>query len=209
MGGTDKLFADLNGRPVLAHSTIAFIRCPAIEEIVVVVHPDSLARARDVLQGPGWNKVRHIVAGGERRQDSVRNGLLALAPCDLVAIHDGARPLVSRDIIETGLQLAAMHGGAVAAVPVKDTVKRVDAGGFVCETLDRATLRAVQTPQCFRYSEILDAYQTASSEYTDDAMLFEHAQRRVVLYPGADANLKITTPEDLLFATALMNRRDA
>src|SRR5258708_35548774 len=103
MGGSDKLFADLNGRPVLAHATAAFARCPTIQEVVVVLHASNLARARDLLQGPGWEKVRKVVEGGERRQDSVVNGLRALAACGVVAIHDGARALLTRAVSQRGL----------------------------------------------------------------------------------------------------------
>ena len=157
-----KLALDLGGKPVLLHTLEALQRSPRVDEIVLVVRPEEEAGWRSRLaQLPGQRKVRRVVAGGERRQDSVARGLAVLDPrSSVVVVHDGARPLVSRELLHRTIEAAAEHGAAVAAMPVTDTVKEVS-GEWVQRTLDRSRLWAAQTPQAFRTEVLREAYAAA------------------------------------------------
>ncbi len=206
MGGTDKVFALLGGKPVLARVIDVFQSCNAIDRIVVVVNERNLERCRQLVAGEGWSKITDVCAGGERRQDSVAAGLGRLRDCDWVAIQDGARPLVTVDLIERGLEAARETGAAVAAVPVTDTIKIAGDDRIVRETPSRQNLWAVQTPQVFRINIITEAYQKANGEATDDATLAEQAGCKVKLYMGSYDNIKVTTPDDLILAEALWQK---
>jgi 2-C-methyl-D-erythritol 4-phosphate cytidylyltransferase len=202
MGGIDKVFALLGGKPVLARVIDAFESCEQVNQIVVVVSRKNLERCRQLINGEGWSKPIEVCAGGRRRQDSVAAGLSRLNHCHWVVIHDGARPLVTRDLIERGLKAAEETGAAVAAIPVTDTIKVADVNGIVHQTPPRQNLWAVQTPQVFRYGFITEAYQQAKGEATDDASLVEQLGYKVKLYMGSYDNIKITTSYDLLAAEA-------
>nr|BBH95008.1 2-C-methyl-D-erythritol 4-phosphate cytidylyltransferase [Thermogemmatispora argillosa] len=211
MAGRDKLWTPLAGRLTLARTVEAFESCSLIQAIVLVVHPAREADAWELLAEEGWRKVIAVVAGGPRRQDSVRLGLEALArrlpDIQWVLVHDGARPFVSSALIEAGLQAVRLHQAAVAAVPVKDTLKVVK-GGYVCETPERARLWVVQTPQVFAFSLLWEAYHALSAqvmeeEVGDDAALVERLGYRVAIFPGSYTNMKITTQEDFLLAEYL------
>ncbi len=211
MRGREKLFYPLEGVPLLALTLAAFQEHPGIGEIVLVGGD----RVRDRLEKEwreryGLTGVAAAVPGGPRRQDSVYNGLKAFdSPPGLVLIHDGDRPFVSRAVISAVLA-AAPGGGAVAAVAVKDTVKRVDGEGVIIDTPDRRELRLAQTPQGFPFPAILEAHQRArreGREVTDDAALAEWAGLRVRVVEGSSDNIKVTTPEDLLLAEAIHSRR--
>ena len=207
MGGMDKIFALLAGRAVLAHSVAAFEAHPRVGAAVVVLHPDSVERGRALVREMGWGKVAAVVAGGGRRQDSVAAGLDALPPaCRWVLIHDGARPCVTGDVIDRGIDAAEQFGAAVAATPVKDTIKVVDPNGVVVETPDRAALWAVQTPQVFRLDLLRAAYAANDDDVTDDAGLVEKLGHAVKVFRGSYDNIKVTTPEDLDVAAALLRR---
>jgi 2-C-methyl-D-erythritol 4-phosphate cytidylyltransferase len=202
MGGVDKVFAPLGGKPVIARVIDAFEGCDSVDQIVVVVSEKNLEPCRKLIAGGGWSKPIEICAGGRRRQDSVAAGLSRLNHCHWVVIHDGARPLVTRDLIERGLKAAEETGAAVAAIPVTDTIKVADVNGIVHQTPPRQNLWAVQTPQVFRYGLIAEAYQQAKGEATDDASLVEQLGYKVKLYMGSYDNIKITTSYDLLAAEA-------
>jgi 2-C-methyl-D-erythritol 4-phosphate cytidylyltransferase len=207
MNGVDKTWALLAGRPVIAHTLDVFATSPLIDHITMVVAQERMEQARELAGQEGWHKIHAVVTGGPRRRDSVFAGLQALPDdCEIVAIHDGARPLVTEAIIEEGLRAVKATGAATAAVPVKDTVKRVDAEGFVVETPDRASLYAVQTPQIFSRDLILAAHQAvdAALDVTDDALLIEMQGVRVRIFAGSYTNLKITTPEDLALSETLL-----
>jgi 2-C-methyl-D-erythritol 4-phosphate cytidylyltransferase len=209
MGGREKVFAPLGGEPLLSHSLRAFHQCQAVDQIVLALNPDNIERGRRLVEAQGWWKVQAICLGGPRRQDSVREGLERLSGCEWAIIHDGARPLVSPELILCGLKEAQERGAAVAAVPVKDTLKIVSDDLEVETTPNRSTLWAVQTPQVFRYHLILEAYRRATGEACDDATLLERLGHRVKIYMGAYDNIKVTTAEDLAIAEALlMNRRN-
>ncbi|MBX5450737.1 2-C-methyl-D-erythritol 4-phosphate cytidylyltransferase [Thermogemmatispora sp.] len=214
MAGRDKLWTPLAGRLTLARTVDVFEACPLIQAIVLVVHPTREADSWELLAEEGWRKVIAVVAGGPRRQDSVRVGLEALArhlpDTQWVLVHDGARPFVSSSLIEAGLQAARLHQAAVAAVPVKDTLKVVE-GRYVCETPERARLWVVQTPQVFAFSLLWEAHharsaQAGEEEVSDDAALVESLGYRVAIFPGSYTNMKITTQEDFLLAEYLVQQ---
>lgn len=209
MVGRDKLWSLLAGRATLARTIDVFEASPIIEHIVLVINSERIEAAARLREREAWRKVADIVAGGARRQDSVRNGLDALAELapqmQWVMIHDGARPLVTGRIIEAGLQAAQQSGAAIAAVPVKDTIKHVE-NGLVQATIDRSRHWAAQTPQVFSFALIRAAYSSPHSreEATDDAALLERLGKPVTVFPGSYTNIKITTPEDIRIAEALL-----
>lgn len=208
MGGIDKIFATLGGTSVLENVASVFDASRYIDHFVVVLTTDNAPRGKHLLAGKNLSKLAKVVPGGLRRQDSVEAGLKALPACKWVVIHDGARPLVSSELITRGLEAAQETGAAVAAVPVTDTVKLVDEGGYVKETLNRSRLWSVQTPQVFRFDIIKEAYSKAAGEVTDDAALVEAAGARVKLYMGAYDNIKLTTRADLALAETLWRRKE-
>ncbi len=201
MNGIDKVLASLGGRPVLSYVLSAFDSCKSVDQIILVVNEKSLEACQKLVAG--LSKPIDVCTGGKRRQDSVAAGLKQLKKCDWVIIHDGARPLVTKELIEEGLKAAQETGAAVAAVPVTDTIKVADDDRIVHQTPPRQNLWAVQTPQVFRSDIITKAYQQAP-EVTDDAALVEQAGYKVKLYMGSYDNIKITTPQDLLVAEALI-----
>jgi 2-C-methyl-D-erythritol 4-phosphate cytidylyltransferase len=201
MNGIDKVLAPLAGRPVISHVLSAFDSCKSISHIVLVVNEKSLEPCRKLTVG--LSKPIDLCVGGKRRQDSVAAGLKRLKDCDWVIIHDGARPLVTKELIEAGLEAAKETGAAAAAVPVTDTIKIAGDDRIVHQTPPRQNLWAVQTPQVFLPGIITKAYQQAKGEATDDAALVEQAGYKVKLYMGSYENIKITTPQDLLIAEAL------
>ena len=203
MGGVDKVFAPLGGKPALARVLDAFESCDSIDQIVVVVSRENLERCRQLITEKGWSKPIEVCAGGRRRQDSVAAGLSQLDNCEWVVIHDGARPLVTADLIERGLEAAEETGAAVAAIPVTDTIKVAGDDRIVHQTPNRQNLWAVQTPQVFRFDIIAEAYRQVEGEVTDDASLVERLGYQVKLYMGSYDNIKITTNYDLLMAEAL------
>ena len=206
MGGLDKMFALLGGKPILARVTETFQKCRLIDQIVLVVNEKNIEKIRKLVAENGWLKVSDVCAGGRRRQDSVAAGLKKIRDEEWVVIHDGARPLVTTDLIERGLEAAKETGASVAAVPVTDTIKAAGDDGIVHQTLPRQNLMAVQTPQVFRIDIIRKAYRQASGDVTDDASLVEQAGYKVKLYPGSYDNIKITTPDDLAIAEALWGK---
>jgi 2-C-methyl-D-erythritol 4-phosphate cytidylyltransferase len=206
MDGIDKVWTSLGARPLLAYALDAFQRCQFVSKVALVVGEDAIQRANALLQEESLAKVCAVVPGGERRQDSVRAGLDALRPCDWVAVHDGARPLVTVELIEQGLLEARETGAACPVLPVPDTVKRIDEAGYAVDTLDRNRLRLAQTPQVFRYDLLLGAHSRVSGEATDDAAIVEAIGIRVRLFPGTRRNVKVTTPEDLALVHALLTR---
>jgi 2-C-methyl-D-erythritol 4-phosphate cytidylyltransferase len=211
MGDIDKLWAPVRGpdkrtRPLLAYTLAAFQDCPAVGRMVLVTAQGVLGRARELIESESFDKVRAVVAGGARRQDSVRAGLEALGRCGWVIVHDGARPLVTPDLIEHGLLEARATGASSCALPVPDTVKEGDDTDHVARTLERSRLWLGQTPQTFRYDLLVEAHREAKGDVdvTDDAVLVEALGVRVRLYRGSPRNLKVTTPEDLAIAEALL-----
>ena len=206
MDGVDKIFAGLAGRPVLAHSVAAFELSPAVDHIVLVLSRDSVPAGETLARREKWQKISRIVAGGARRQDSVKAGLEGISGCGWVIVHDAARPLLNPEMIEHGLSAAAESGAAVAVVPVSDTIKESPDGVFVASTPARDTLWAAQTPQVFRFDILREAYRRDAVDATDDAALVEACGYRVRLFPGSYQNLKITNPIDLILAERLIGK---
>lgn len=200
--GEDKVWLPLGGLPVVAHSLRAFATCPSVERLILVVAPARMDRGRELVARLGIHAT--VCEGGERRQDSVRNGLDALPEEGLVAVHDGARPMVTPALIEACYRAAERDGAAVPAVAVRDTLKRASSDLWVVETVDRSNLWAVQTPQVFRTELIREAYARLDREVTDDAAAVELLGRPVRIVPGDPRNFKLTTPEDLEVASALV-----
>lgn len=205
-GHGDKLFRELDGRPVIVH-TIGHVHDAAlVDEIVVVVGDHSLQHMRTIVRSNGWPKVRAVVPGGVRRQDSVAAGLAAV-PGDaaVVLIHDGARPFAAPALFDAVVSAARRHGAAIAAVPVVDTLKRA-LDGLVLETVDREGLWAAQTPQAFAKARLSAAFAFAAVrgiEVTDEARLFELMGEPVALVTGSAGNIKITRAEDMALAESL------
>jgi len=199
MVGTNKLFASLNGKPLLAWSVDTCERCRLVRKIVLVLNDQDLARGQKLRKEGNWSKVT-LCRGGARRQDSVREGLRQVRNCDWVMIHDGARPFLTPDLIEDGLRMADEFGAAAAAVPVKDTIKLADSENLIKETLKRERLWAAQTPQIFSFDVITRAYENLAAEVTDDAAAVERLGYKVKLYMGDYENIKVTTAEDLALA---------
>lgn len=205
MGGIDKILAPLGGKPVIAHTVEAFQKSDVIWEIVVVTREELVGPIKEICKD--FSKVKAVIAGGDTRQDSVALGLEALSKdLDLAAIHDGARPLISLEVIDRAVRAANSYGAAAPAVPVKDTVKMVE-GGLAVSTPDRSKLRAVQTPQVFGKELIRAALykvQKEKTSVTDDCAAVERLGVKVKMVEGDERNIKITTPMDLIVAQMLM-----
>jgi 2-C-methyl-D-erythritol 4-phosphate cytidylyltransferase len=195
--GVDKLWEDLDGHPLLAWSIRVFAESPLIDRVIVATRPAAITRVQELI---GTMQIQaQLVQGGAERQDSVRAGLDAAADAEWVVVHDGARPFVTREILERGLAESHVTGAAIAAIPMVDTVKIVDQGKIV-GTPDRQTLWAAQTPQIFRREILLEAHRRASQTATDDAALVEALGIPVRVFMGAYSNIKITTDVDLQLA---------
>jgi len=207
MSGTDKIFAPLAGQPVLLRVLQPFIDCPGIDRIVVVLNNRNYDEGKELIVEQNWEKEVAVCIGGKRRQDSVLAGLKLLGDCDLVVIQDSARPFVTIDLIERGIDAAMESGAAVTAVPATDTIKIADKDMIVKQTLERDGLWICQTPQVFLYDVLIKAYREAIAEVTDDAQIVELAGGKVKLYQGSYDNIKITTPADLAVAEMLWKRR--
>ena len=207
LGGTDKVFSSLAGRPLLAYCLEALQDSPLIDEVVLVLRDPG--KGKRLIQAEGFSKVKNICPGGPRRQDSVGEGLKHVARCDFVLIHDGARPFLTEKLIRDGIEAARETGAAGAAVPVTETIKVAGQNGLVEATPPRASLFTAQTPQVFRPDVLRRAHEKPSEDVTDDASMVERMGLRVRLYPGSYDNIKITTPEDLAVAEALLKRRRA
>jgi len=200
MGGVDKVFSPLGGEPVLAHSVSIFEHSQLVDRIVIVLREDSIERGIKLVADRKWHKITDVCPGGIRRQDSVLNGLKLLSGCEWAIIHDGARPFVTEDMLKKGLEAAGESGASVAAVPVKDTIKRAGDNGFIVKTPPRDNLLAAQTPQVFRFDVIKKAYDRVAKDVTDDASLVEQTGIKVKVFTGSYDNIKITTQADLELA---------
>ena len=214
MGGADKLLADLEGDPVIVWSLRAFEDCPGIRSVVVTTSAHNEERLREAVGQAAITKVQAFVRGGASRAESVLHGLRALAgqPPELVAVHDGARPLVTPAVIEDGLRTARVYGAAVAAVPATDTLKIVDRQRLVVRTPLRSSVWHAQTPQFARFADLLAAHERQAAmldRFTDDASVLEAEGLPVRVFEASRENLKITTPGDLDVAARIIRQRRA
>jgi len=209
MGGIDKVMAELRGEPMIKRTVREFQNCDAISEIVIVTREDLILPITELCAGMG--KVKAVVAGGKSRQESVGLGLNALSDkVKLAAVHDGARPLISWQVIDRVVRAANTYGAAAPAIPVKDTIKTVQ-GGVVRNTPDRSTLFAVQTPQIFDFDLLRGALKKAQldgAQVTDDCSAVERMGMSVKIVEGDERNIKVTTPLDLTIAHLLLEETE-
>lgn len=204
-----KQYHFLAGAPILVHTIRRFIETDCVDSVVVVVPAERVDSTAVLLsEYEIAEDIVQVTAGGKRRQDSVKAGLDCLgSDVDVVLVHDGARPLVSTELIAKCAQAAMDHGAAIAAVPVKDTLKRAGADNRIAETVDRKSLWQAQTPQAVRLGLLLDAYKLAGNrDVTDEASLLELAGVSVQLVEGSETNIKITRPDDLIIAEKIMEK---
>ncbi len=208
MGGIDKVMATLRGEPMIVRTVRTFQECDAISEIVIVTREDLILPITGLCKG--FPKVRAVVVGGKSRQESVHLGLNALGEkTELAAIHDGARPLITWQVIDRAVRAANTYGAAAPAIPVKDTIKVVE-GRVVKNTPERATLFAVQTPQVFDFDLLRGALAKAeadNAQVTDDCSAVERLGMKVKIVEGDEENIKVTTPMDLKIAEMLLEGR--
>ncbi|MEI6152898.1 MAG: 2-C-methyl-D-erythritol 4-phosphate cytidylyltransferase [Deltaproteobacteria bacterium] len=208
---TNKQFLLLDNKPIIVRTLQIFEECRPVDGVYLVVNQKDLPiMQEEILETYKFNKVVKLVIGGRLRQDSVRNGLEAIEnPCDIVIIHDGARPFVSPSFIEKGIFLMEMFDAVIPALPVKDTIKTVSKEGFVIKTLERDSLWNIQTPQTFKYDLIIKAYRDGMNKKLygyDDATFLEHMGKKVKVIEGSPYNIKITTPEDLIIAKGMLSQ---
>lgn len=201
-GETPKQFLEVGGKPLLVHAIERFEECREIKAIVVVLAHDRVNEYSEYLRGLGLTKLRAVVAGGKTRGESVQNGLHAIDwNCPVVAVHDGARPLVAADEIDATVKAAGEHGAACLTAPVTDTIKKI-ADGMIDGTIDRTTLRRALTPQAFR-KEILEMAFSGvdlSEAVTDECYLVERIGIEIATVDGSPRNIKVTAPDDLRIA---------
>ena len=207
MGGIDKLLEPLGGRPVIAHSLAVLGSHSRIDVLAVVASRANQEAIRKLALE--FAPDARVVLGGARRRDSVVSGLDALGACDYVLVHDGARPLVTAELVDAALDGAIQSGAALCAVPVTDTVKRSADDGLVASTVNRERLWLAQTPQAFRTEVLRRAHAAHDIDATDDAALVELIEEQVRLVMGSSENLKLTTPSDLALAAAILATRSA
>ena len=211
---TPKQFLALAGKPLLAHTLARFDACAAVTRIVLVLPRDGFAGARETIEGFVGDKPTDIVPGGDTRQASVLEGLSALEPESesLIAVHDGARPLVDEELITRVVEKAGECGGAIAAIPVVETLKEVSEAMTIEGTADRKRYYRAQTPQCFRYGILREAIEVARRDGfvgTDEAALVERVDATIHVVAGSERNIKITTPEDMARAEYYLMMRSA
>lgn len=207
MGGVNKILLPLGERLVIGVTMQAFQKCESIEEIIIVAKESDIPAIREEAEKAGITKLRKCTAGGATRQESVINGIRCISKgIELVAVHDGARPLVKPEHIEKVIKDASVFGGATLGVPVKDTIKTVD-GGLIIDTPPRSSLYITQTPQIFKrdiYFEGIDFALEHGLDFTDDCQLVEAIGGKVAMTVGDYSNIKITTPEDIKLAEVLL-----
>lgn len=206
--GGDKLTVVLAGKPLIAHTLAAFDAAPGISSIVLVVPAGREEEFRSIARDEGILRLSDVVSGGMHRHESVLKGLGALPPgIEFAAIHDAARPLITPGLIASSLEAAVREGAAAVSAPVTDTLHLIDDCGHATGTVDRSTLRAMQTPQVFRVRELLDLLDSAGGIPTDEVSVAMEAGKKVFLVEHSDPNLKVTWPQDVIMADALLRDR--
>jgi 2-C-methyl-D-erythritol 4-phosphate cytidylyltransferase len=208
--GINKQFINIKDKPMLYYSLRTFSYNKYIDGIILVCAEDEIEYCKEnIIYKYDISKVLKIVAGGKERQESVLKGLMAIDDCEIVLIHDGARPFVNDDIIENGIKYAETYGACTCGISIKDTIKAIDSDGFCSGTIDRNRITSVQTPQCFKYNLIFSCHKKLAEEkikVTDDTTVVEHCGNRVYLYEGSYDNIKMTTPEDLYMAEMIVDK---
>ena len=212
MVGIDKQFIELCGKPVIARSISAFENCDKIDNIVVVARKDSILKIQKIVETEGFKKVSDIVEGGSIRAESVRKGVEVCLDSKVLLIHDGARPLVTDEIIKSVIDATEIYGACTSGVKVKNTIKIIDKSGMIISTPNRDTLLSIQTPQGFKtevYKEAIKRVLGNSIKITDDCMLVELMGKDVFTVDGSYENIKITTNEDILLAESIIRDRES
>ena len=207
-----KQYLCLMGKPILVHTIEAFEGAAMVDEIIIVVHPDELEYCKkEVVEPYYFKKISRVIIGGAERQESVYNGLKAVDErCTIAMVHDGARPLVTEELILKSIEHVKKHKAVGVGTPVKDTIKIVDEENVMIQTPDRKRLWAIQTPQTFEYSLLLKAHEEAAAKGflgTDDTVLVENLGISVKMILGSYENIKVTTPEDIFIGEAIMQYR--
>lgn len=208
--GKNKLLLEIGEVPVFIHTLRVFENDPECTGIFLAINHEDEKEIRVLLKEHNISKVAAMVEGGKERQNSVYNAAKAVPGDGIVLVHDAARPFISRELMKPLVKMAEDKGAAVLAVPLKDTVKKAE-GNQITETLERSCLWAVQTPQAFRISALLEAHRKAEEEQflgTDDASLVERIGKEVMIVEGSYDNIKLTTPEDIYFAEAIIKKRE-
>ncbi len=207
-GNTPKQFLEINGKPIVVHTLQRFDECPVIDEIILVLPPTEILQTSQVASKFGIKKLTKTISGGKNRAESVWNGFSQIEPgtSEIVAVHDGARPLVSVDEITQTVEKAREKGAAILVAPVTDTIKEISSDGKITQTIDRQKLRRALTPQCFRYEILKRAFDEniISEIATDESFLVEKLGIEVSIVEGSARNIKITHKEDLILAEALL-----
>lgn len=207
--GKNKILLEINGLPVFIHTLNVFQKDESCKEIFLAINPEEEEALRAILAENHITKAVALVPGGKERQYSIYNALKHVKQDGIILVHDAARPFIDKELILPLVDAAKKMGAAILAVPVKDTIKKA-AGNIVAETVERTSLWAVQTPQAFRFSILMDAYKKAEQDDflgTDDASLVERLGQEIVIVKGNYDNIKLTTPEDLYFAEAILRKR--
>lgn len=207
--GKNKLLLDLNGMPLIIHTLRVFESDEECDGIILAIHPQDEVEFKALLKTYQITKVKKVISGGKERQHSIYNALKAINGDGIILVHDAARPFVKKEHIHCLTKTAEKYGAAIIGVPAKDTIKKVS-DGKVVETVERSSLWAIQTPQAFRMSILLKAYESAEKESflgTDDASLVERLSIPINMVEGDYDNIKLTTPEDLFFAEAILKKR--
>jgi 2-C-methyl-D-erythritol 4-phosphate cytidylyltransferase len=208
--GRNKQFIELEGKPVIIHTLTVFENDPMCEEIKLVINEKEVSLFKELLATYEIAKVSEMVLGGKERQDSVYNGLLRMKNAEIVLVHDGARPFIRQEVIHRLVEKAKLEGAAIVGVPVKDTIKKVNSDLLIMETVERAALWMIQTPQAFQYPILQSAHQRAKEEQylgTDESSLVERIGIPVHMVEGDYENIKMTTPEDLIVANAILKKQ--
>ncbi|WP_026565498.1 2-C-methyl-D-erythritol 4-phosphate cytidylyltransferase [Bacillus sp. UNC41MFS5] len=207
--GKNKLLLELNSVPVLIHTLKVFEQDNACSKIIVAIHPQDEGEFKALFTKYNVAKSIHLVPGGKERQDSIFNALKTVETDGIILVHDAARPFISKEHIYRLAKMAEDTGAAILGIPAKDTIKKVQ-DGLVVETVERSSLWAVQTPQAFRISLLKEAYEKAEKDSylgTDDASLVERLGHPIAMVEGDYDNIKLTTPEDIYFAEAILEKR--
>ncbi len=203
-----KTLLDINGVPMIIHTLRAFEKSKTINAVILVVHPDYAEQYRQLVEKYGITKVKEYITGGNTRSESVGNGLTYVDPdCQIIVVHDGARPLITPELIDKTVNLCIIEKAVITGLPVMQTIKKVDVNESVVEkTLNREELWAIQTPQAFYKDVLVEAYlQAKSLDAPDDAALVEQVGMRVKVLLGDPQNIKVTTAEDMIMAEKLLS----
>ena len=197
----------INSKPIIVHTLNRLSSCPSIDEIVVVFNASETSQAKKLIKENNIKKIKDVVAGGDTRTQSVKNGLKCVGDSDFVLIHDGARPFIDQDIVKEAIGAVKKYNAVVVGLPVSSTIKRIDLQSQTVDcTLRRNEMWQIQTPQVFKRDLIVEAYENAEDlDAPDDAFLVERLGHKVALVLGSNLNIKITTPEDLVLAEAINN----